>query len=169
MNSEWKEKGSVKDGSQDRQRYLVFSLAGEEYAVPLLEVKEVIGYVESTPIPYAPPYFKGVINLRGQVISVIDLRSKLNLTKAPASQERTIIILDLEPQCLGVIVDTVDRVIALAESDLSPVPTLEKLPPAVCLRNVARLDQRLILLLDLRASLGVEDRQALQSQIKQAS
>lgn len=80
--------------NDDSLRYLIFSLSGEEFAIPLLDVKEVIGPSEATPIPNTPSYFKGIINLRGQVISVMDLRLKLNLKKAECGPEASIIILD---------------------------------------------------------------------------
>ena len=148
----------------ESQRYLVFSLSQETYAIPLLQVKEVIGYSETTPIPYAPSYFKGVINLRGQVISVMDLRTKLKLTKANFGAKTSIIILNLAPLCLGVIVDSINCVLALKPSELSPAPEVESPEREGCLTNIARKDEKLILLLDIENTLNVEDRKALKHQ-----
>lgn len=145
-------------------RYLAFSLCEEQYAIPLLEVKEVIAMTEATPIPYAPPYFKGIINLRGQVISVIDLRSKLKLTKSDPKSETSIIILDLAPLCLGVIVDSINSVLALSPEEMSPAPDMESSHPEQYLTGVARKDNRLTLLLDIRSTLSVEDLKSLKSQ-----
>lgn len=150
------------------QRYLAFSLCEEQYAIPLLQVKEVIGMTEATPIPYTPPYFKGIINLRGQVISVIDLRSKLRLAKAEIGPETSIIILDLSPLCLGVIVDSINSVLAVTQEDLSPAPDVDSSVKEQYLTGVARKDNRLTLLLDIRSTLSVEDIQTLKNQ-KQAA
>ena len=75
----------------NKERFLCFSLGVEEYAIPLLEVREVIAMPEYTPVPYTPPYFLGIMNLRGQVISVMDLRQKLGVT-ARGDAETTVII-----------------------------------------------------------------------------
>jgi purine-binding chemotaxis protein CheW len=144
------------------ERYLAFSLKSEQYAIPLLEVKEVIGMTEATPIPGTPSYFRGIINLRGQVISVIDLRAKLQLVKPENGPETSIIILDLDQLCLGVIVDSINSVLALGPEDLSPAPDGTDLKEQY-LTGVARRDNRLTLLLDVRATLNIQDLAALKS------
>ena len=154
--------------SETNQRYLAFSLRAEQYAIPLLQVKEVIGMTEPTPIPQTPAYFKGIINLRGQVISVIDLRTKLQLSKAADGPETSIIILDLEPLCLGVIVDSINSVLALSPEDLSPAPDATDLKDQY-LTNVARQENQLTLILDIRATLSVQDIAALKNSQKQAA
>jgi purine-binding chemotaxis protein CheW len=85
-------------------RYLSFSLGTEEYAIPLLAVKEVIAMPEFTSVPYTPSHFLGIMNLRGQVISVMDLRKKLGI-KPGSTAETAVIICDLSPLCIGVVVD----------------------------------------------------------------
>jgi purine-binding chemotaxis protein CheW len=154
--------------TETSKRYLAFSLCEEQYAIPLLQVKEVIGMTEATPIPYTPSYFKGIINLRGQVISVIDLRSKLRLSKAEMGAETSIIILDLAPLCLGVIVDSINSVLALTDDDLSPPPDVESSIKEQYLTGVARKDGRLTLLLDIQSTLSVDDFKTLKNQ-KQAA
>lgn len=138
------------------QRYLAFNLRAEQYAIPLLEVKEVIGMTEPTAVPQTPAYFKGIINLRGQVISVIDLRSKLQLTKAAEGPETSIIILDLEPLCLGVIVDSINSVLALSPDEISAPPDGTDMKNSY-LTGVARKDNRLTLILNIRATLNIQD------------
>lgn len=138
-------------------RYLSFSLCGEEYAIPLLHVKEVIGYSEPTPIPHAPAHFKGVINLRGQVISIVDLRSKLKLPKMEVAPETSIVILDLAPYCLGMIVDSVDCVMPLNPSEIDASSDIESFVKGNHLLGIAKKDKKLILLLDIKATLEVGD------------
>lgn len=139
------------------ERYLAFLLGKEQYAIPLLQVKEVIEMSDPTPIPQAPPYFEGVINLRGQIISVLDLRSKLKFPKTERGPKTAIIILDLDPHLsLGVIVDRINSVLAIAGEDRSEAPELlsEK---NQCLTGVARRDNKLTLLLDIKAALNLTD------------
>ncbi len=145
------------------ERYLTFLLGKEQYAIPLLQVKEVIEMSEPTPIPQTPSYFKGVINLRGQVISVLDLRSKLQLTKIENGPKTAIIILDLEPAlCLGVIVDRINSVLAFHSEDVSMAPDTLALKGQF-LTGVARRDNRMTLILDIRAALSLHDLQVVQT------
>lgn len=138
-------------------RYLSFTLCQEGYAIPLLQVKEVIGYSDPTPIPHAPSHFRGVINLRGKVISIIDLRSKLKLAKAEVASETSIVILDMEPYSLGVIVDSVDNVMALGRDEIDTSNDIESFVKSNHLLGIAKKDKKLILLLDIKSTLEVSD------------
>ena len=129
-------------------RYLSFTLGSEHYAVPLLAVKEVIAVPEITPIPFSPAYFQGIMNLRGQVISIIDLRKKLGI-KSSESAETSVIICDLDPLCLGVIVDSIDSVLSPEPSEVSAKPELQGNKNPEYITSVFRGDKRLILLLDI--------------------
>lgn len=149
---------------RDTERYLVFSLNQEQYALPLLKVKEVIGFTEITQVPYTPSHFRGIMNLRGQVISVIDLRLKFRMTKAEISNETVIIILDLSPLSLGIIVDAVESVMAIEAHDIQPTPDIESQIRSDYILGVARKDKRLILLLDLMKALSVEELMAIRQQ-----
>lgn len=148
----------------EAERYLVFSLNGEEYAVPLLKVKEVIALTDITPVPYTPPYFKGIMNLRGQVFSVIDLRLKFKMSKAEVTSETAIIILDLSPLSLGVVVDSVDSVLAVEAKDFDPPPEIEGQVQMDYLMGVTKKDKKLILLLNIERTLGVEDLKIIKNQ-----
>ncbi len=139
------------------ERYLAFSLCNEQYAIPLLQVKEVIALTDATPVPYAPAYFKGIINLRGQVISVIDLRVKLAFSKSDTGSETSIIILDLKPLCLGVVVDSINSVLALSQDEISPAPEIESTIKGPHITGVARKGSKLTLMLDIREILDVQD------------
>jgi len=153
----------VKTIAAEASRFLIFSLHGEQYAVPLLKVKEVIALTETTPVPYSPQYFKGIMNLRGQVISVIDLRMKMKMPKAEASPETAIIILDLSPLSLGVIVDSVESVLAVEKQEIQPPPDVGG-KDAMYISGVTRKDSKLILLLDIEKTLSVEDLRTMKAQ-----
>lgn len=142
-------------------RYLCFSLGRDQYAIPLLQVKEVIASIETTPIPQTPAHFKGILNLRGKVISVIDLRIKLNSMKLENNSETTIIILDLNTLLLGVVVDSVDCVVAYDQKDLSPRPEVESSFKEEFLTGVARNEKSMTLILNMAAVLNIEDYQLI--------
>lgn len=150
--------------SGDASRFLVFNLNEESYALPLLKVREVIAQTEVTPVPYTPPHFKGVMNLRGQVISVIDMRLKFKMKAQDANGETAIIILDLSPVALGVVVDAVNSVIALHESQISPSPDIESSISTDYISGIARMDGKLILILEIEKTLSLDDLSTLRRQ-----
>jgi len=163
MSESMQERKQAEKSGEER-RYLVFSLLNEQYAVPLLQVKEVLGITDTTPVPYTPSHFRGIMNLRGQVISIIDLRLKFRMAKNEFGPETAIIILDLSPLSVGVIVDSVDSVLGLIEKDISPAPDVESNIKTDYIEGVARKDKKLILLLNIEKTLSVEDLKALKKQ-----
>lgn len=136
-------------------RYLAFSLGKETYGIPLLTVREVIAVPSFTPIPQTPAHFLGLMNLRGQVISVLDLRQKLGIKPTPES-EASVIICDLSPLCLGVVVDSIDSVLTPAADSVSPPPEASGRSLAY-LSAVCRSGEKLVLLIDIAKALDVED------------
>jgi len=148
-------------------RYLVVSLGKEQYGIPLLQVKEVIARTDTTPMPHVPSYFKGIMNLRGQVISVIDLRQKFGVTAKENSRQTAYVILDLSPLSFGIVVDAVDTVVALSREEISPTPDVESSARSNFLEGIARKDKKLILLLNIERSLSVEDIRSLKRSVEQ--
>jgi purine-binding chemotaxis protein CheW len=137
-------------------RFLGFSLGKEEYAIPLLSVKEVIAPPEITKVPHTPNYFLGIMNLRGQVISVIDLRTKLGV-KAGENGETAIIICDLGAVCLGVMVDSINSVLNPKENEVSGKPEIHSAKNTDYITGVYRKDDKLVLFLDIARSLDMAD------------
>ena len=146
-------------------RYLSFSLGSEGYGIPLLSVKEVIAVPEITPIPFTPAHFLGIMNLRGQVISVIDLRAKLGI-KPTATSETAVIICNMESLCLGVVVDSINSVIAPTPQEVSERPNVQSSKNTDFITSVYRKDKELILLLDIAKALDFEDFQIAANQWK---
>lgn len=155
------------DGPPERApesgRYLAFSLGGKDFAVPLLKVREVIALTEITEIPHSPAHFKGIMSLRGQIISVIDLRTKFGMNLGQETVDTAIIILDLHPLSLGVVVDAVNSVMPLRDDQISRAPTMDDIGSQHIL-GVARIDKKLIMLLDIEKTLSVADLAAIKSQ-----
>jgi purine-binding chemotaxis protein CheW len=150
----------AKNANTNRERFLSFSLGCEEYAVPLLAVREVIALPEFTPVPYTPSYFLGIMNLRGQVISIMDLRQKLGI-KPGADTETAVIICDLNGASIGVVVDSVNTVLNPDSADVSEKPEIQSNRPTDYITGVYRKDKKLILFLDLSRSLSLEDHAAV--------
>lgn len=115
----------VTEGSQ---RFLEFNLGGESYAVELLKVKEVLTPPSMTPIPKAPSYVCGLMNLRGLVLTVIDLRKKLGITPAKDNSQNGVIIFDLDERLVGVVVDSIQKVLNVPASQVKPLPEAEANP-----------------------------------------
>ncbi|MEQ8850333.1 MAG: chemotaxis protein CheW [Phycisphaerales bacterium] len=114
------------DGNQDK--FLSFRLGKEEYGVEILRVREIIGVLDITPLPQTPDYVRGVINLRGKIIPVIELRTKFGMPPKPFTEETCIIVVEVtDPQTdekfqMGVLVDTVSEVQDIARSMIEPAP-----------------------------------------------
>ncbi len=149
--------------TSDNNRYLCFNVAQEEFGIPLLNVKEVIGYPDITPVPQTPNYFLGIMNLRGNVISVLDFRLKIG-QKANQSDETTVMILDLGGFNLGVVVDCVNSVLAVKPEQLSPRPVIESTKSNDYITSVYRRDDRLVLFVDIAKALSVDDHSTIKKQ-----
>ena len=143
-------------------RYLSFSLGKEEFALPLMSVREVIAVPSFTPIPQSPPYFLGVMNLRGQVISAIDLRKKLSLQPREKS-EQAVIIITVGHLQLGILVDSVDAVINPNVKDLSPPPQTEAKHHTEYVTAVYRKKESLVLIVDVARLLNINDWKAAET------
>ena len=123
-----KKKVSVDKGG----KYLTFTLADEEYGIGILKVKEIIGMMPITPVPQTPEFVKGVINLRGKVIPVVDLRLKFGMEQIGYSERTCIIVVEIEGEVssvmMGTVVDSVSEVIHLKNDDIEETPTFGTRP-----------------------------------------
>jgi purine-binding chemotaxis protein CheW len=135
-------------------KYMTFRLAAEDYGVPILAVRELIRLLEITRVPGAPDHVRGVLNLRGRVIPVADLRRKFGLGETPLGEQTVVIVVQTttggRATTLGVLVDEVQEVVDVAESKIEPPPSLgEELVATEHVLGVAKLDSRLVFLLDI--------------------
>ena len=133
---------------------LVFILGKEEYGVDILKVQEIRGYGKVTPIPGAPDYLKGVFNLRGIIVPVIDMRVKFGLAQVTYDSLTVVVILRIASRVIGVVVDGVSDVIDLAEDEIKPAPQLGSIVDHAYLAGVATKDERMVLLLDIEKFLS---------------
>jgi len=133
---------------------LVFVLGKEEYGVDILKVQEIRGYEKVTPIPSAPAYLKGVVNLRGIIVPVIDLRVKFGMANPAYDSFTVVVILRIGGRVIGVVVDGVSDVVQLGASDVKPAPQLGGLVDASFLAGLATQNDRMVLLLDIEKFLS---------------
>lgn len=146
--------------NSSNNRYLGFSLGEEQFGIPLLTVREVIGVPEITAIPQSPKHFLGIMNLRGQVISIIDLRQKLGITPKKDA-ETAVVICDIGGSHLGIVVDSVDQVYSPNADEISEKPELEKSKASQSITGVYRNNKHLVLFLDIARTLDMDDQAAL--------
>lgn len=142
--------------TEEKERFLCFSLANENFAIPLLQVKQVIGIPEFTSIPYVASYFCGIMNLRGQVISVIDLRKKLGVV-SKNDAENSVLVCVLEDIIMGVLVDSVDFVINLERKNILLKPNVQTSVKIDFIEGFYEHNKHLIIFLNLAKTLNIED------------
>ena len=133
-------------------QFLTFSLAHEEYGVDILKVQEIKGYVPTTKIPNAPPEVTGVLNLRGTIVPIVDLRLKFNLPAVEFDQTTVIVVVVVQNRVMGMIVDSVSDVMNIQIEDIQPPPNLGHCV-ANNLRGLGKVGDKLIILLDIDAVL----------------
>ncbi len=133
---------------------LVFVLGKEEYAVDILKVQEIRGYEKVTPIPAAPAYLKGVVNLRGTIVPVIDLRVRFGMPDPRYDSLTVVIVLRIAGRMIGAVVDGVSDVVRLAASEISAAPELGGAVDASFIAGLGTQGGRMILLLDIEKLLS---------------
>ena len=151
----------------EQEQYLTFLLAGEEYAIGILKVKEIIEYDTVTTVPKTPRWVRGVINLRGTVVPVVDLGLKFGLEERPVTKTTCIVIVEgqLEGQStlMGVMADAVSQVMDIAAGDVQEVPTFGTRIKVDYLQGMAQLGKKFVLLLDIDKVLSADEVQDLRA------
>lgn len=144
----------------DEQQYLTFIMAGEEYGVDILAVQEIRGWEESTLIPNSPDYIKGVINLRGTIVPIMDLRSRFGLENVEYSPVTVVIILKVEGQngdrVMGIVVDAVSDVYTISESETRRTPELTEDKNSVFIKGLVNVNDKMIILLNVESLLSFQ-------------
>ncbi len=147
--------------TDNAQRYLTFRLGGTSYAIGILKVQEIIGLLRVTPVPGTPPYVRGVVNLRGRIIPVVDLCTRFGLPPVPDTDRTCIVITQVTGArgavTMGVVVEDVAQVVDLPPDRVEAVPEFGVAVRTDFLTGVARLDEDVILLLDIDAVLSREE------------
>lgn len=128
---------------------LTFRLGDQEYSLDIMCVREIRGWTKTTPLPHSPKHMKGVINLRGTVLPVMDLAERLGMDARDHTDRNVIIVVKHKDSMTGLLVDAVSDIIALTENDLQPPPDMSAGSPTGVIRALTLLDERMIRVLDL--------------------
>ena len=144
---------SVTEEKSDRdiagQEFLAFTLGKEEYGIDILKVQEIRGYETVTRIANAPDFIKGVVNLRGIIVPIVDMRIKFNLGEPTYDQFTVVIILNIGGRVVGMVVDSVSDVITLSAEQIKPAPEMGTALNTDYLIGLGTLDQRMLILVDI--------------------
>lgn len=138
-------------------KYLTFHLANEEYGLEILRVIEIIGLIEVTAIPRTPDYVKGVINLRGKVIPVVDLRRKFGLEEAEKTKETCIVVVDIGGSHMGIVVDAVSEVLDIKSSEIEPAPALGAGLDTSFILGMGKTNDQVTILLEIEKILNSQE------------
>jgi purine-binding chemotaxis protein CheW len=136
----------IKEGARE---YLTFRLDQEEYGIDILKVQEIRGYERPTRIANAPAFIKGVVNLRGTIVPIIDMRLKFNCAKAEYNAFTVVIILNLRSRIVGVVVDSVSDVMELPPENLKAAPDIDSVIDSAAVLGLGSLGDRMLILLDI--------------------
>ncbi len=130
-------------------QWVTFQLEQETYGINVMQVREVLRYTEIAPVPGAPDYVLGIINLRGNVVTVIDTRSRFGLVEGEITDNTRIIVIESEHQVIGILVDSVAEVVYLRSSEIDTTPSVGTDESAKFIQGVSNRDGRLLILVDL--------------------
>lgn len=150
-------------GETNKKQFVTFSLGGEEYGIEVCHVREVRRYEGVTRIANTPEFIKGVINLRGLIVPVVDLRIKFH-TGTPKYDEFTVtIIVEIGNRLIGMVVDSVSDVVDLAEEDIRPAPMFRSYLGTQYVLGLGTVGERMIILIDIESLLSSEEMQLVES------
>jgi purine-binding chemotaxis protein CheW len=155
--------GAAVEESLVASEYLTFTLGREEYAIDILKVQEIRGYETPTLIANAPSFIKGVINLRGIIVPIVDLRIKFNLGKIEYTPFTVVIILNVAGRVIGVVVDSVSDVISLTQSQIRPAPDFSGNFDTKYILGLASQDSRMMIVTDIERLMTSADMELIDS------
>ncbi len=140
-----------------KDRYLTFKVKNEDYGIEIARVQEIVGIQDITPVPEMPDYIRGVINLRGNVINVVDIRLRFGMEEKTYDERTCIIIIQVENVEVGVIVDNVNEVCVIPEEDIKKNSKLGKGEKGSFIKGLGKLDDKIKMILDVEKLLTEEE------------
>ncbi|MDO8893197.1 MAG: chemotaxis protein CheW [Sulfurimicrobium sp.] len=145
------------------QELLTFTLGGEEYGIDILKVQEIRGYDAVTAIANTPGFIKGVINLRGIIVPIVDMRIKFHLGKVEYDQFTVVIILNVAKRVVGMVVDGVSDVITLTPEQIRPAPEFGSAIDTQYVMGLGTVDERMLILVDIEKLMSSQDMQLVEA------
>lgn len=165
MQQEKMDDGAELEDDGDRVQYLTFGLDGEHYGLEILTVQEIRGWEPVTRVPNSPAYVRGVVNLRGTIVPVIDMRLRFGLETAPYGKETVVIVVRSadtsgQERSVGLVVDAVSDVISAREDEISGTPEFGAGVPTQHLKGLVRAEGQMVMLLDVPGLVCIDDESA---------
>lgn len=149
------------DGSEDTDQFLTFIMSDEEYGVDILRVQEIRGWDSVTPIPNTPAYLKGVVNLRGMIVPIIDLRERFDLESVEYGSTTVVIVLKVvneqSERIMGIVVDAVSDVYNIKPEDMKPAPDFGDDISIEFVQGLATISEKILILLDIDKMLNAKE------------
>ena len=145
------------DSNDEVLQWVTYRLGEETYGINVMQVQEVLRYTEIAPVPGAPDYVLGIINLRGNVVTVIDTRARFGLHSAEVTDNSRIVIIEAEKQVIGILVDSVAEVVYLRSSEIDSAPNIGTEESAKFIQGVSNREGELLILVDLNKLLNDEE------------
>jgi len=152
------------DTTKSQQEFLTFVIGSEHYALDIMKVKEIRGYDETTALANAPAFLKGVINLRGDIVPIVDLRIKFNVGEPVYDQFTIVIMLNIANRIVGIVVDEVSDVIKVHESEIKPPPEFGVAFDSRYLHGLVSLENEMIILVNIEALITSDELQLFENQ-----
>lgn len=144
-----------------------FRVGRETYGIPIMALHEIVRVPEITAVPDAPAHLEGVINLRGKIVSVVDLRKRFNQPATALTRHNRILVVEHRGRLVGMIVDSASEVLKISEGDIEPAPTMMKEGGLDCVTGLGKFQKRLVILLDIDKVLTVRESSTTQSTNKE--
>ncbi|AHL32917.1 chemotaxis protein CheW [Pseudomonas sp. SAICEU22] len=158
------DKASSLKGSEDPiLQWVTFKLDNETYGINVMRVQEVLRYTEIAPVPGAPSYVLGIINLRGNVVTVIDTRQRFGLSSTEVNDNTRIVIIEADKQVVGILVDSVAEVVYLRQSEIETAPNVGNEESAKFIQGVCNKNNELLILVELEKMMSEEEWSELES------
>lgn len=147
---------NVVEHQQHMTEVIAFKVHDDEYCVDIMSVREIRGWTPATRIPHAPPFVRGVINLRGAVLPIIDLAARFGFDQTETSERNVIIVAQMDGQLFGLLVDAVSDIMTITMDDLQPTPNVGSETARTFIKNVIAREEQMIRFIDLKQILPQE-------------
>ncbi len=142
------------DSSGPRRQFITFRSGAQEFGADIMAIREIRGWTETTPLPHAPDYVRGVINLRGVVLPVVDLKARLGLGLTQANPKHVIVVVQAADRTIGLLVDAVSDILTVTAGDIQPTPELAREAQSEFVEGIAVLSERLVTILGMDRLVG---------------
>ncbi|RWX76981.1 chemotaxis protein CheW [Neorhizobium lilium] len=140
---------AVKNLVQGSQELIAFRIGDQEFCVNIMSVREIRGWTPATPMPHAPAYVMGIVNLRGAVLPIVDLSARLGMGEAEPTPRYVIIVAHMRERVVGLLVEAVSDILTITDENIQPVPEVSSDLERQCARGILAIDKRMICLIDL--------------------